>query len=63
MAESLYSLFTCKYMLKIITATQRLFFFPMSQQYLLYSNLIVCCKTWEGGADLEGPLIFKFFHS
>ena len=34
-AESLYSLFTYKYMLQLQAATHRLFF-PKSQQYLLF---------------------------
>ena len=35
-AESLYSLFTCKYMLKIITATQRLVFSKESTIFVIY---------------------------
>ena len=46
-------------MLKIITATQTVFFLN-SQQYLFFFNLIVCCKTSEGGADLEGPLFSNY---
>ena len=45
-------------MLKIITATHRLFF----SKNINYFNLIVFCKI-SGGADFEGTLILKLFHS
>ena len=51
-------------MLKIITitTTHRFFFFKRVNN-ISYFNLIVCCKTSEGGADLEGPIIFHLLHS
>ena len=27
---------------------------------IYYFNLIVCCKTSEGGGDLEGPLFSNY---
>ena len=45
-------------MLKIITVTQRLFFSQIINS--IYFYLIVCCKTWEGGEDLEGPLFSNY---
>lgn len=59
----MYLLFTCKYTLKIITFTHRLSFFKESTNNICYSNLIICCEILEGGADLEGPLIFQLFHA
>ena len=41
-------------MLKIITATRRLFF---PKESTIFVILIVYCKT-SGGIDLEGPLTF-----
>ena len=64
-------------MLKIITATHRLFFFS-SKESTIFVILInnknrknirrrgrkhQHRKTSEGGADLEEPLIFKLIHS
>ena len=46
-------------MLKTITVTQRLFFSKIINS-ICYFNLIVCCKTWEGGEDLEGPLFSNY---
>ena len=48
-------------MLKFIAATHRSFFCQRVNNILF--QLIVSCKTSERGADLEGPLIFKLFHS
>ena len=46
-------------MLKIITASHRLFF-PQIVNSIYHFNLIVCCKTSEGGKDLEGPLFSNY---
>ena len=46
-------------MLKIITATHRLF---QRVKSICYLDLTICCKTSEGGADLEVPLTFHLFH-
>ena len=59
----MYLLFTCKYQLKIITFTHKLSFSKESANNICYFNLIICCKILEGGADLEGPLIFQLFHA
>ena len=63
-------------MLKIITATHRLFFSKESTIFVILINnknrknirrrgriTSEHCKTSEGGADLEEPLIFELFRS
>ena len=57
------------YMLKIITATQRLFFSTESTIFVILindknrKNIRTGRKTSEGEADLEEPLIFELSHS
>ena len=60
-------------MLKIITATHRLFFSKESTIFVILNKnrknirrgrkTSEHCKTSEGGADLEEPPIFELFHS
>ena len=46
-------------MLKIIAATHRLFFSQIVNN-ICYFNLIVYCKTSEGGGNLEGTLFSNY---
>ena len=45
-------------MLKVITGTHKLFFSRIVNNILF--NLILCCKTSEGGGDLEGPIFSNY---
>ena len=45
-------------MLKFITATHKLFFSQIVNN--IHFNLILCCKTSEGGGDLEGSLFSNY---
>ena len=58
---TMFIIYLCVYNKKHYSYTQTGFYQRVN--HICYLNLIVCCKTSEGEADLDGPIIFKLFCS